>query len=385
MCNPNAGYYEFRYFQSEWLEFYISRRINVFLWNYRGYGKSKGQPTITNIINDGKAIMSYIKSQINPIKIGIHGESLGGSVAIQLANLCGCDFLFADRTFGCLSDTILFHFGRTAYWCYKISGCSDINSVNSYLQANCYKLIAVDSADDIIPDTASLKSSIALKVALGVNESIGKLFMSNKLEIVKNLIDAHDYWSLFKSLKALTEMSKSEIEYKEINRYLPITKTEFGDDIDLKSVLNKFMSILNDLDAGGMPLGSVFNNKNPEIGLFLWILVLQTWGSSSSGTFLTSEQAIETSLNDMKIIIIQIKNPEGFQIRSHLETVSEVLDKILRKAQEKASVSSGETARFHDGTSRSGFLLPVKCGHSGQLSPSEKTSYEKHLYSSRLL
>ena len=36
-CNPNAGYYEFMFYESEWIEFYHKRNINLFLWNYRGY------------------------------------------------------------------------------------------------------------------------------------------------------------------------------------------------------------------------------------------------------------------------------------------------------------------------------------------------------------
>jgi hypothetical protein len=34
-CNPNAGYYEFIYYQSEWVHFYTSLGCNVLVWNYR--------------------------------------------------------------------------------------------------------------------------------------------------------------------------------------------------------------------------------------------------------------------------------------------------------------------------------------------------------------
>jgi hypothetical protein len=44
-CNPNAGYYEFTHYQSEWMDYYISMGVNVILWNYRSYGRSKGRAT----------------------------------------------------------------------------------------------------------------------------------------------------------------------------------------------------------------------------------------------------------------------------------------------------------------------------------------------------
>ncbi len=33
------------FYQSEWIEFYTSRGINLMMWNYRGYGYSEGSPT----------------------------------------------------------------------------------------------------------------------------------------------------------------------------------------------------------------------------------------------------------------------------------------------------------------------------------------------------
>ena len=39
-CNPNAGYYETLFFDSEWIDFYLQQGVNICLWNYRGYGFS---------------------------------------------------------------------------------------------------------------------------------------------------------------------------------------------------------------------------------------------------------------------------------------------------------------------------------------------------------
>jgi surfactin synthase thioesterase subunit len=108
---PKRSYYEFLYFQSDWIEFYVSRGINLFLWNYPGYGKSNGSAHIKKFIDEGISVMEYVKSTYSYNKLGLHGESLGACVAIHIAQACGCDFLLADRTFSSLSDTILFNFG----------------------------------------------------------------------------------------------------------------------------------------------------------------------------------------------------------------------------------------------------------------------------------
>lgn len=43
-CNPNAGFAEYFQYQSDWLDYYIHMGINVFVWNYRGFSLSEGQP-----------------------------------------------------------------------------------------------------------------------------------------------------------------------------------------------------------------------------------------------------------------------------------------------------------------------------------------------------
>ncbi len=44
-CNPNAGFAEFFQYQSDWLDYYVNMGINVFVWNYRGFGLSEGVPS----------------------------------------------------------------------------------------------------------------------------------------------------------------------------------------------------------------------------------------------------------------------------------------------------------------------------------------------------
>jgi fermentation-respiration switch protein FrsA (DUF1100 family) len=62
--------------------------LDVFIYDYRGYGKSSGTPTESGIYLDAMAAWDYItKSKgIKPEEIVLYGESLGSAVSIELAS-----------------------------------------------------------------------------------------------------------------------------------------------------------------------------------------------------------------------------------------------------------------------------------------------------------
>jgi hypothetical protein len=160
-CNPNAGYYEFSFYQSEWIEYYTNLGINLFLWNYRGYGLTKGWPNPTRLQKDGLIISEYLREVRNIDKLGVHGESLGGSIATYIANNARVDFLFADRTFSSLDKVAKFNFGGVAEFVFRIITRWNKTTVNDYLSAPCFKVVANDFDDTIVTDLASLKSGIS--------------------------------------------------------------------------------------------------------------------------------------------------------------------------------------------------------------------------------
>ena len=61
--------------------------LDVFIYDYRGYGNSQGQPSEAGIYRDGKAAYDYLVKQenISPDKIIAFGESLGAAVTTFLA------------------------------------------------------------------------------------------------------------------------------------------------------------------------------------------------------------------------------------------------------------------------------------------------------------
>ncbi|WP_340106605.1 alpha/beta hydrolase [Rhodohalobacter sp. 8-1] len=59
----------------------------VFLYDYRGYGKSDGSPTEEGIYVDGKAVVDYLRDELEiPLnRMIFYGQSLGGAVAARQA------------------------------------------------------------------------------------------------------------------------------------------------------------------------------------------------------------------------------------------------------------------------------------------------------------
>jgi hypothetical protein len=150
ICNPNAGFYEYSYYQSEWVDYYTNLGLNVFLWNYRGYGKTKGWPNPSRLQKDGLIIAEYLREVRNVILLGVHGESLGGSVATYIANNANVNFLFADRTFSSLDNVAGVGFGGVARFLFKYLTKWNYNGVSDYLNSKCYKVVANDYDDTII-------------------------------------------------------------------------------------------------------------------------------------------------------------------------------------------------------------------------------------------
>nr|NIQ00371.1 alpha/beta hydrolase [Nitrospinaceae bacterium]NIR54449.1 alpha/beta hydrolase [Nitrospinaceae bacterium]NIS84868.1 alpha/beta hydrolase [Nitrospinaceae bacterium]NIT81680.1 alpha/beta hydrolase [Nitrospinaceae bacterium]NIU43951.1 alpha/beta hydrolase [Nitrospinaceae bacterium] len=64
-----------------------SLRLNIFIFDYRGYGRSEGDPGETGILLDGQAAYDTLMSRpgVSPQKLFIFGRSLGGSFAAQIA------------------------------------------------------------------------------------------------------------------------------------------------------------------------------------------------------------------------------------------------------------------------------------------------------------
>lgn len=59
-------------------------KVNVAIFDYRGYGRSTGAPTVANLSGDALAIYDMLEARY-PGKVSVHGQSLGSFVAAGIA------------------------------------------------------------------------------------------------------------------------------------------------------------------------------------------------------------------------------------------------------------------------------------------------------------
>ena len=85
-CHGNAGNIAWL---AEFLEFLrATHQLSVFAFDYRGYGKSQGIPTVEGVLADGRAARAKCAEQagVPSNEVVIWGRSMGGAVAVQLAS-----------------------------------------------------------------------------------------------------------------------------------------------------------------------------------------------------------------------------------------------------------------------------------------------------------
>ena len=61
--------------------------VNIFIFDYRGYGQSRGTPSEQGTYLDAKAALDYLRARddVSIDKIVYYGRSLGGAMAVELA------------------------------------------------------------------------------------------------------------------------------------------------------------------------------------------------------------------------------------------------------------------------------------------------------------
>lgn len=80
------------------------RGFNVFVFDYRGYGKSQGTPDPKGVFEDSNAALNYVRSRkdVAPERLLVLGQSLGGTNAIAVVgsgNRSGVKAMAIEATF----------------------------------------------------------------------------------------------------------------------------------------------------------------------------------------------------------------------------------------------------------------------------------------------
>jgi len=86
--------------------------VTVFIFDYRGYGRSQGKPNEAGVLADARAAREWLarREGVAPDRLIMMGESLGGAVAVDLAAERGARGLILESTFTNLRAVAAYHF-----------------------------------------------------------------------------------------------------------------------------------------------------------------------------------------------------------------------------------------------------------------------------------
>lgn len=144
-CHGNAGNIGHRV---EKLKFFNDMGCNVFIIDYRGYGKSNGAPSEAGFYKDAEAAYDHLLSRgIAPDQIIGYGESIGGAVIVDLASKKRMRGIILDSTFSSVKDMVRVSYGFVPHWLFR----SRFDSESKIKSITIPKLIIHSVNDEIVP------------------------------------------------------------------------------------------------------------------------------------------------------------------------------------------------------------------------------------------
>jgi fermentation-respiration switch protein FrsA (DUF1100 family) len=142
----NAGNIGYRY---DMIRAMMQLPVQVFIIDYRGYGRSEGKPTEPGLYLDARAAWDYLinKRGVPPRRVIIFGKSLGGAPAIDLASQVEPAGLIVQSSFTSAAEmaaAVLPLFPRVLLHT-KMDSAAKISRVS------CPKLFIHSRADEVVP------------------------------------------------------------------------------------------------------------------------------------------------------------------------------------------------------------------------------------------
>ena len=125
-------------------------RLNVFIFDYRGYGQSTGRPTEKGLYRDAEAAWQHLirQHQIPAGKIILYGRSLGAGVATWLAERMPEGAIILESAFTSVSDVGSFHY---PYLPVRLLTKADFDSLARIGNCRSPVLVLHSRDDEIIP------------------------------------------------------------------------------------------------------------------------------------------------------------------------------------------------------------------------------------------
>ena len=146
-CHGNAGNISHRL---DSIQIFHQLGLDVFIFDYRGYGQSEGKPTEQGTYKDSEAAWRYLieERQVKPNEVIIFGRSLGGAVASWLAQSHTAGGLILESTFTSLPDIAA---GLYPFLPVRLLLRFEYNTAEYLGRVDCPVLIVHSRDDEIMP------------------------------------------------------------------------------------------------------------------------------------------------------------------------------------------------------------------------------------------
>jgi len=153
VSHGNAGHVASR---AAWLRYLQSRaQLSVFMFDYRGYGRSEGTPTVEGAIQDAMAARTKLceLAAVKDSEMLLMGESLGGAIVVQLAADSAPRGLILQSTFSSLRDVADVHYPKLSW----LVPPTKLDSVSQIVRYRGPLLQSHGSVDQTIPFSSGEK------------------------------------------------------------------------------------------------------------------------------------------------------------------------------------------------------------------------------------
>ena len=145
-CHGNAGNITHRY---DMIVLFMQMPLEVFIFDYRGYGRSEGKPSESGLYLDTRAAWTHLVCEggLAAHRISILGKSIGAVPAIELATRVAPSSLIIDSAFTSLPDMAKAHMPFVPRFLLR----TRMDSLGRIGQVACPKLFIHSQVDEIVP------------------------------------------------------------------------------------------------------------------------------------------------------------------------------------------------------------------------------------------
>ena len=140
---------------------------DIFIFDYRGYGKSKGRPSERGLYKDALAAYDYLISQkqVAAEQLVGFGRSLGSAVAIYLASQKPLGALVVVSSFSSVRDLVKILFPKWLGWFINLCTPLRLASIDRVARVSCPILLLHGANDTMVPAQVGKKLYDAISSA----------------------------------------------------------------------------------------------------------------------------------------------------------------------------------------------------------------------------